>query len=174
MGETTETKLKLENEVLSLKREHKHALENLERVKSDTLDIIKAKDKATKELNERGEELLRVINEISTEKLTWIDDKSRQLGELKEKNTEADKILARKDELDLQEAKIKGIEENIVKVRNENRQLELKLERDNTALDVKKRAIEDEKDKLEQEKKDFAVVKQDFKNKLKELVKIYG
>lgn len=169
MEQDTTDKLRLENEIIALKREYKKALENLERVKEDTSDILKAKDRTVKDLDEKSEELLKVLNDISSEKLSWVSEKNTKMDELKQKESDAQKILDRASELDLKESKLNIIKEETTKIRNEARQLELKNERDNVALNVRERGINDKETALIEKEKQFNQDKQDFKEKVKEL-----
>jgi chromosome segregation ATPase len=169
MEQDTTDKLRLENEIIALKREYKKALENLERVKEDTSDILKAKDRTVKDLDEKSEELLKVLNDISSEKLSWVSEKNTKMDELKQKESDAQKILDRASELDLKESKLNIIKEETTKIRNGARQLVFKNERDNVALNVRERGINDKETALIEKEKQFNQDKQDFKEKVKEL-----
>ena len=169
--EQTESKLKLEGEILALKREYKYALENLNRVKVDTAEIISTKERITKEIGERNEDLNKILNEISEHKLTWALEQQGQMDEISIKKAEADKILERKGELDIQEEKIKKIASDNVEVRNETRRLELKIKEDQTALKVKERELEEERGQLEKEKIKIQKGQSDFKKKVSEVLK---
>lgn len=172
--EQTEAKLKLESEIVSLKREHKYALENVSRVKLDTNELISTKERLNKEISDANYTLTKVLNDISDSKLAWAIEKQKEAEKITNKNIEVQKILDKESELNKKEEEVKETEKKITGLRNENRQLELKLEKDNIALDVKRREIEDKNKDLEQEKKDFELKKDKFKKELSELVKIYG
>lgn len=167
----SEENLKLENDTLNLKKEYKHALENLTRVKSDTNDILAIRDKATKDLKERNEEKLRIENEIASSKIAWIQQQSRDMDDLKDKQSEAQNVINRKAELNRQEEEIRKIEARDIEIRNEARQLEFKNIQENTALDVREREIKEEWIKIEKREKDMAKSMAIFKGKASEILK---
>lgn len=142
-NDQTEEKLKIENEITALKREYKYALDNLTRVKSDTNDIIAVKDRVTGEIADRQTDLTKIINEISSEKLTWATKRHEELTDLENKQAEVQNILKRKAELSEQEETIRQLEANDIEIRNEMRRLELKLEADKTAIAAQKREVEE-------------------------------
>lgn len=162
----TEENLKLENDTLHAKREYKHALENLERVKSDTNDIISIRDKATRELNERNAEKLRVENDIASMKIAWLQEQSRALDDLSIKNSEADNVLKRKAELNKQEETIRQITAKDIEARDEARRLEFKNEQDKTALDVRESHIEGRKKELDTRESKMASDMKNFKERI--------
>ncbi len=172
MGEID--KIKIENDTFALKRDYKYALETLTITKKEVADLIEIKDKLVKDIDDKQEDLKKVLNDISKEQLDWSQHRHTELKELEDKKEDINSILSRSADLDKQEEKIKCTLAENTKILNNNQQLEIKLQRDNISLDVKLREIEDERKILEKEKKDFAIVKQNFKDKLTELVQIYG
>lgn len=144
-----EEKLKIEGEIVSLKRELKNTRESLEHAKSDISDIISIKERVTNEISERKDELTKVLNDISDAELKWALKKQGEIDELDKQRKECREILARKAELDEQEKRIQKIHDDTVVVRNDNRALELKIERDMTVLKAKEREIEDSKKAIE-------------------------
>lgn len=164
--EQTEQKLIIEGEIVSLKREHKYALDTLGRVKADTAEIIGVKERVTKEIEARQLELTKVLEDISQEKLKWAIDKQGQLDEIANMKSEAQNVLNRKAELNKQEEDIRQIEAKNTDVLNETRRLELKLEGDKTALKVEKKEIQEEKTAIKTEKVELKKEIQSFKEKL--------
>lgn len=139
--EKLEEKLKIESEILSKKRELKYAAESLERVKSDTNDLLIMKEKVTKEIDQRNTELTEVLNKISDAELAWALKKQAEIDEIEKKNKKADEILALKGTLEEKEKNLTQIKEETTKIRNENRSLELKLAADKMLLEVKEKEI---------------------------------
>lgn len=162
----TETKLKLEADIAELKRQYKYALENLERVKGDTKDILDLKDRATAEIDARNEELTSLLNEISNEKLTWVVEKQSQIDKLEERESAAQNILNRKDELNAQEEEIRQIEARDTEIRNEARRLELKNESTALEFENREKQIKVLKGELEDKKKEFENDKKAFKDQV--------
>lgn len=157
-----EEKLKLENETLTLKREYKYALENLNRSKTDTAEIITTKERVTNEVNERNKELTKILNQISDEKLQWALEKQREYDEIAQKKSDAENVLKRKAELNDQEERIRVLEASEIDARNEARRLELKNE--TTKLDFENREkqikvlqkiVDDDRSKFEKDKENF-------------------
>jgi len=134
---STEENLKLESETANLKREYKHALENLTRVKSDTNDIILIKERVTKEIVERNEDLTKIFNEISSEKLNWATKRHQELLDIENQKSEVQNVLNWKADLNKKEEELRKIEAETIEARNEERRLELKNK--NTALEFDNR-----------------------------------
>lgn len=173
MGEntiTTEEKLKIENETLSLKREYKHALENLTRVKADTNEIIATKERINKQINETNEELNKTLLDISSAKLNWMTEKEKDLQELAKKNSEADNIIKTKEELNIQMEQIRKIELNNIEVLNETRRLELKVEADSNTVKSRERQLIEDRKIFDEEKLKIGNDKEDFKNKVAKIL----
>jgi chromosome segregation ATPase len=171
MGQNTEEKLKIEGEILNLKRELKYATENLARVKADTQDVINTKERITKEIGERNDDLTRILNEISDQKLAWALERQGQLDEIANKRSEADNILKRKGELNEQEERIRKIEQSEISARNEARQLELKVKDEKDIVNAERRRLEDDIKEFEKEKVKFAKDKENFKEKVIKVIK---
>lgn len=165
-----EEKLRIENETLALKREYKYALENLSRVKADTNEILATREKVTKEIAERTEDLNKVLLEISTAKLNWMNEKQVEVAELAEKNAQADNVIKRKAELNQQEEVIRQIQASDIEIRNETRRLELKLENDRIALEAREKQFQEDKENAEiKHQKDLKEI-QDFKKRVQKVL----
>lgn len=171
--EQTEIKIKIEAEILTLKRELKYITENLTWLKADTNEIIATKERVTLEISERNDELNKILNEISDEKLKWALERQAQMDELAEKNSQAENILKRKAELNEQEEKIRQIELSDIEIRNETRRLELKNLADKTASEAILKQIEEDRNTLNEERTKNLQIQEDFKLKLSELIKSY-
>lgn len=163
---TTEEKLRIESETASLKREYKHASESLARLKSDTSDVMVVRDKVTKELNERNEELLSILNDISSAKLAWVQEKNKQLDELAVKQSEADNVIKRKSELNAQEEKLRQIETETINARNEARQLEFQNAQKTTEFENKEKDLTGKVQNILLMEKKLEKDKEDFKHKV--------
>ncbi len=162
MAENIEEKIKIDNEIINLKREHKYAFENLNRLKSDTAEIISTKERITREIAERTEELNKVLLEISSAKLQWINERQAEIDKLAEKEAQAENVIKRKAELNTQEETIRQIEAKNTDILNETRRLELKLKEKETELDVHeknvlklKKSAEEESQKSKEETRKF-------------------
>ena len=160
--EQIENKIKLESEINSLKREYKYALENFNRVKSDTNDVLLVKERISKEISERNDDLTKILNEISNEKLLWSTKKHEELKEIENLKSEAQNVINWKTDLNKKEEELRQIEATTIEARNEQRTLELKNK--NTALEfenaqkvikIQKKDLEDSMKKFENDKKQF-------------------
>ncbi len=163
--------IKLENDTFALRRDYKHALENLSLVKKDTAEIISLKDKITVEYEVKQEELRKVQNDISQEKLDWASHRHEELQKIENMKSDANNVLKRKSELNEQEQNLIKIEQRTTDVRNETRQLELKLQKDKIALEVRERALLSAHKKVKDGEVKLQKDKQDFKNKVVEVLK---
>lgn len=168
---TTETKLKLEGEILILKREFKYASENLARVTTDTQDVINTKDRVTKEIDERNKELTKVLNDISSEKLTWALEKQAQMEKIEEKEKKADEILKKEAGFVEKEVTIKKIEEKNTDVLNETRRLELKVADDMLLVKNKEKEVEASKKEIENDRKELEKKQGAFKERVLKVLK---
>lgn len=170
MGKTEED-IKIESDTFALKREYKYALENLNGIKKDTAEIISVKDKVTSELHTAEEELTRVKNDISQEKLDWASFRHSELQEIEQKKSEADNVIKRKGELNEQEETIRQIEQRNIDTLNETRRLELKVQDDKNLLEVKERELEKKIEEYELKESKLQKDKMDFKNKVVNVLK---
>lgn len=168
--EQTELKITLEKDVLELKRQYKYALENLERTKSDTNDVLAVKERVTKEINERNEELTKVLNDISNEKLTWALKKQSEIEEIEQKNLKAEQILKKESDLAIKEIELKKIKEETVDIRNEARRIELANKGEALKFDERDRDIVTAQKQLEADKDSFTTEKQLVKNSVSKLL----
>lgn len=167
----TEEDIKTESDTFALKREYKHALENLTAIKKETADLINLKSKIFTEYEAKQEEFKKILNDISQEKLSWATHRHEELKKIESMRAEADSVLKRKSELDAQEMELKKIEANTVEARNEARRLELKLQKDNLDLERKENALLEAHKKVEANEDKLSRDKQDFKNRVAEVFK---
>ena len=166
-----EENIKIENDTFALKRDYKHALENLTTTKKEVADLINIKEKLVKEIDEKQAELTKVTNDISQEKLDWASFRHTELVDLETKQTEVDKVLKRKSELDDQE---EVIEQKILEntdILNETRRLELKVKDDKTAVEAKENQLKEDKKVFEDDKIKLSKDKEEFKNKVVKVLK---
>lgn len=166
MGQDLEQKLKIESEVLAIKRELKYATDSLSRVKTDTQDIINTKERVTKEIGERNKELVEVLNDISNAKLTWALERQEQMDSLSQKHKEADEIIKTKSEIAVTLSEIKKVEEKNTDILNETRRLELKVKNDELLLKNREKELENGQKALEKREKTLENDKKEFKNKV--------
>lgn len=170
MGQT-EQSIQIEGEILNLKRELKYATESLARVKADTQDVIATKERVTREISERNEDLTRILNEISDQKLKWALERQGQLDEIALKNSEAQNVLNRKAELNQQEEKIRQIESNEIKARNEARQLEFKNEQTKVDFENREKQIKVLQGIVDEDRKKLEKDKEEFKQRVLKVIK---
>ena len=123
-----EEKLKLENDIATLRRELKNILAQTTGAKSEYNSIVGLIDSNKKLLEEQKEYLVNVQNVISQAKLDWMQERNQEMDKLAEKSAEAENIIKRKGELNEQEETIRKLEANDIEVRNETRRLELKVQ----------------------------------------------
>lgn len=163
MGQNEQT-IKIEGDILRLNRELKYATESLARVKADTQDVIATKERVTKEINERNDNLTQILNDISDAKLAWALEKQVQLKELEDKRTEVDSVIKRKAELKEQEETIRKVEAEAVKARNEQRALEFKNEQTELDFENREKQIKVLKKEVDDDRKVFEKDKDNFKD----------
>lgn len=166
-----EEKLKLENDIATLRRELKNILAQTTGAKSEYNSIVGLIDSNKKLLEEQKEYLVNVQNVISQAKLDWMQERNQEMDKLAEKSAEAENIIKRKGELNEQEETIRKLEANDIEVRNETRRLELKVQEDMTGVKAKERALEIEKDKLEERENKLLKDVQNFKEKVAKVLK---
>ncbi len=168
--ETTEIKLKLENDINSLKREQKSLVAQVSTLKSEytTLNDMNEKQKKLKE--EQDSYLKDVLNDISNAKIQWMHEKEAEIVEITKKKQEIDSILSRKSELDIQEKKITDIFDANTKILNEKKVLELELKRTITDIEAQKKALEIQKLEILNIEKSIENKKQELKDKLNKVI----
>jgi len=169
MEQTTEN-IKLESDTNIIKKEYKHSLDKLNDTKKSISEALEIKERAVKEIQEKQEDLYRVLDEISKEKLEWATRRHQELTELEQKQAEAENVLKRKAELNEQEETIRKIEQSNTDKLNENLRLELKLKDDLTLIKVEARKVEIEKENLT---KTTEKAQKDKENFIKEVAKVF-
>lgn len=169
--EQTAEKIKIESDTFALKRDYKYALENLAITKNETAEILTVLEKAKRDLESAQEELTKIKNQISQEKLDWASHRHGELQELEGKKAEAENVIKRKGELNQQEEELRKIELSTVDVRNETRQLELKLKQDSKDLETREKTLLEAHKKVKKEEEKLIKDKQDFKKKVAEVLK---
>jgi chromosome segregation ATPase len=167
---TIEEKVRLENEILTLKREFKTISESLSRAKSDTGDLITLREKIISEIDEAHKKLNEVLLQISNEKLKWVSEKNTEIEQLDEKNKEAEKVLNRIDEVTSILEKIKISEQNATDSLNEARTITLNNERASIDLAVREKQIETTKEELLRQENKLSEDKVAFKLKISNLL----
>lgn len=160
--ENTEEKIMLENDTFALRRDYKRALEQLTATKAETAEILAILEKAKNEYEAKQEDLRKVVNDISQEKLDWAQHRHAELMEIENKMSEAQNVLKRKAELNEQEQLLRDIEARTTEKLNEQKSLELQhqqavklLEAERKQFAEDKKNLADKKQKLEDNKKQF-------------------
>ena len=166
MGENTEQKIILENDIFGLKRQKKYALEDLAKLKAETAEVLAIRDKARAEYEDKQKDLTDIINRISEEKLEWANHRHAELAEIDEKKGEVKKILDTREALVLKEKELKEIEVKNTAIRNETRQLELKIDNEKKQIMAEKREIELIKLSVDKKEKELEDSKKVFKQKV--------
>jgi chromosome segregation ATPase len=170
MGENTAEKLKIENDTFALKREYKYALENLAKVKAETVDILNTRDKAFADYEAKQVELTEILNRISDEKLAWSTHRHAELVEIEKQQEEVNKVLNQKDSLLKKEADLVQKEDDITSIRNEARAIEFKNKQKETELENRENALQEKLDEIEVLRNEVEVSKSDFKSKVANLL----
>lgn len=142
-------KLKIETEILTLKRELKNVMQQTTSLKTEYAAIVALKENTETQLSEQKEYLITVQNDIASAKLSWANERSEEMDKLTQKMAEAENVIKRKAELNAQEETIRQIEAKNIDTLNESRRLELKLGNDKLELDTQSREIEKGKKDLE-------------------------
>lgn len=166
MTQITEENLIIERDTFALKREYKYALENLSSVKKDTQDAITVKEKITRDVAEKNLELTTILNRIAEEKTLWAQYRYKELLELEGKQMEVNEVLKKKSELEVAQEKIDSTKQRNTEILQEKRQLELKIDQDKTAVEVREREVEEQKKKIKKQEEKLLKDKQDFKEKV--------
>lgn len=169
-----EEKLKIEGEILSLKKEHKHMLSVVDNLKKEVTVLLQAKERSEKAISDNKAYLTEVLNDISDAKLKWVTQKDKEMEEIALMKKEAQKVLDRITEVDTKLSEDKVILQKNTDILNEKRRLELKMKQDKTIFETEKRALEKEKEDFSNDKATFETTKVEFKEKLKSLVQNYG
>lgn len=171
MGENnTVEKLKLENDTYNLKREYKYALERLEKVKAETLEIVDVKEKAFTEYELVQQKLTDVLNTISDEKLKWATDRNLEIFSIEKRKKEVDAVLDLKQSLDKKEEDLIKKEDKITLIRNEARAIELKNKQKETELIARENNIDEQLKQIENIKLSIQKEKEDFKTSVSKLL----
>lgn len=166
MGENTAEKLKIENDTFALKREYKYAMENLAKVKAETVDILTTRDKAFADYETKQTELTEILNRISDEKLAWSTHRHAELAEIEKQQEEVNKVLNQKDILEQKELDLLKKEADITNIRNEARAIELSNKQKETELESREKALQSQLDGIDILKKQIEDSKDEFKTKV--------
>lgn len=163
--------LKIENDIISLKRELKNVTAQTSSLKTEYAAIVTLKQNTEKQVVEQKEYLQTVLNDIAKIKLEWLQERSTEMDALAQKNAAADNILKRKTELNEQEETIRQIGKKNQDILNETRTLEFKLGQDKTALEVRERELDEQtkKNNVYHENKQKEML--DFKANVLKLIK---
>lgn len=170
MGQTEEN-IKIESDTFALKRDYKYALENVTAIKKEVAELMSIKDKLVEDIDTKQEELTKVINDISQEKLDWASFRHSELVELENKQSEANNVLKRKAELNEQEETIRQIEAKNTDILNETRRLELKVKGDITSVESKENQLKIDITTFEEEKLKLIKDKENFKKRVEKVLK---
>lgn len=171
MGEINSEKIMLENDTFALKRDYKRALELLDDTKKETAQVLAILEKANTDYEQKQEDLRKVVNDISQEKLDWAQHRNSELIELENQKSEAQNVLKRKAELNEQEQVIRDLELKNIEILNETRRMELALSDDRKLLEVDQRELEENNKKLKEERLKLEDNKKSLKLELTNFVK---
>lgn len=161
-----ETKINLEGEIETLRREVKIWTEKLGLIKKEFHVITELIAGKQTMLESVRKDLEKVTAEISTARLSWANEKTSEMDNIKLKNSEADNIIKLKGELNKQQEDIRQETQKNTDVLNENRRLEQKLESDKLVLENKEKTILNELKELETAKNELAKDKENFKQRM--------
>lgn len=169
-----EEKLKIEKQILEMRREYKLISYQVDEKKQEFNTILDTIDKNKAILIEQKELLTEVLNDISSARLSWAIEKDEEKQKIADKLNEVNKILEKEKELDEKKSEVQEILNKNIKILNETRTLELKLDDDKNLIKSDMRAIKDEKKDLEAKKTEIETLKKDFQEDINSLINKYG
>lgn len=148
--EPIEEKLKIEKEILDLRREYKQMHGMVAEIKNEYNSIVAVKTKTETQIDEQKAYLREVLADISNAKLRWALEKDEQERAISNKLSEAENVLKRKKELNEQEQSMRVLDQKTTDSLNEMRRMELKVEGDRTSIEAEKRQLELKKEEISQ------------------------
>lgn len=166
-----DTKLRLEKEILELKRQYKVAFHQTEEAKAEYNSIINSTNKNKTLLEEYKKDLTTVLNDISNARLGWAIEKDNEWQKVANKITEAENVIKRENRLNEKEVELKQIQSDTVDARNEQRQLELKNEAEKNLNEDVKKQLQVKVSEFDKEKESFLKEKLSFKEEVSNFVK---
>lgn len=169
-----EEKLKIEKEILDLKRQLKLVSHQVDEVKTEYNSITSAVERNKVLLEEQKEYLSEVLNDISNAKLSWAIEKDAELQKIKEKEAEFANVHKVKEEINKKNAEALELVEKETEILNESRRLELVLKQEKTLIENKKKEVDLVLVQIDAKEKELENKKQSFKEELNNLIKKYG
>ena len=171
--EQTEEKLRLEKQMIDLRRDVKTWVFNLEEAKREYNSVVAVKDKVEAQIKEQKDYLVQVLGEISDAKVKWAVEKDAEWQKIDGKLSEAENVLKRKKELNEQEQTLRDIQQKTEETYNKNLTLEDKLKMDKVAIDTVKEQIATDKKKFEGVQKAHESKNEFFKQNIKRICDEY-
>ena len=168
--ESIETKLNLENDVVALKREFKYLTTQLATLKAEYASVSSLKKTIEEQIEDAQKHATTIQNDVSELKLRWIIERQKQDEEIQKKRAEVQSILDKEVELAKQEIKINDKFEETKALRDEKRQLELKIKDDMTQLESKENALSIRESEIEKNIELLEKNKEQFKQKIVEVL----
>lgn len=161
----------IEHETSELYRVYKDVKSKVDVLKDSYVDLAKKVNEVAEVYETEKTKLSEVVSFISSEKLAWASEKADGQRIIELKTAELDNALKIKEETDKKLQEIQSLVEKEVEVRNEARQLELKVKADKDLLSSQKRALEIEREALVKYEKEIENKEKEFKDKIINLVK---
>ena len=166
----TEEQIKTEQDTFALQRDYKYALRNLEKIKTETFEIISLKDKTNAELTEKRADLKQVMDDIAQEKVDWAQHRRKELEKLEEKEKEIQTLLKKQSEVEKREQNTADLLRKNDDILQETKRLELKVNNEKVALEAKKRDFETTQKSFSDQITNFETEKKEVKSKLNSLI----
>lgn len=169
--EEIEEKLKLERDIIEARHQYKIIFNQLQDTKKEYHAVLAAVESKAKFLEEQKSYLAEVLKDISNARLSWAIEKDAEWQKINDKMAEAENVIKRKQELNIQEQLLRDIEQKTVEERNEQRQLELKNQQELKLLEAERKQIIEDRKKLLTSKNAFIKDKEHFKEELNNFIK---
>lgn len=161
----------IEHETSELYRVYKGVKSKVDVLKDSYVDLAKKVNEVAEVYATEKTKLTEVVAFISSEKLAWASEKANGEKIIELKTAELDSALKIKEETDKKLQEIQDLVEKEIEVRNETRQLELKVKADQDIVNSDKRAVEIEREALVKYEKEIENKEKAFKDKIINLVK---
>lgn len=121
-----EEKIQIEAQFSEARKQLKDTLAELDIAKKERIALESIKERNSTLIEEQGELLKNIKNEIAKERQEWSSEKHAELEVIDSKKDEIKAILAKGVELERKEIELTKLKEEAVKARNEARELEIK------------------------------------------------
>lgn len=129
----------------TLRREVRIITENIADKNRELATIISFKKQNEQALEDSRDQLTKIVNRISEEKLSWSQEKHEEWAKIEARNAEIDRIVAIESQLQQRHAELNRREEEIDEKAKKDNEALLATKSLETVLDAKRAEIEAEK-----------------------------